>query len=61
MLINFGSTEAINLSDLPISLKDTGKNVYFVQQRLADLGFLNFRPTGYFGNMTKDAVIVLQN
>ena len=47
---------ALALADLPIKKDDYGTNVVLIQQRLVDLGYLNFRTTGTFGDMTKDAV-----
>lgn len=39
-----------------ISLNDRGDNVVLVQQRLRDLGYLNYRPTGKFSELTVSAV-----
>ncbi len=35
---------------------DTGSDVYAIQRRLCDLGYLNYRPTGKFSDMTVSAV-----
>lgn len=35
---------------------EAGTDIYTIQQRLIDLGFLNYRATGNFGDITKDAV-----
>ncbi len=35
---------------------DSGEEVYAVQSRLYDLGYLNYRPTGNFSDMTVQAV-----
>lgn len=51
-----GNVLALALADLPIKKDDYGTNVVLIQQRLIDLGYLNFRTTGTYGDMTKDAV-----
>lgn len=51
-----GSAFALALKDLPIKKGDSGAAVVLVQQRLIDLGYLNFRTTGTFGDMSKTAV-----
>ncbi len=35
---------------------DTGSEVYAVQRKLNELGYLNYRPTGKFSDMTTEAV-----
>ena len=35
---------------------DTGSDVYAIQRRLNELGYLNYRPTGKFSDMTAQAV-----
>ena len=35
---------------------DRGERILRVQQRLKDLGYLNYRPTGYYMSMTLDAM-----
>ncbi len=44
------------IDSLPIKSGDYGSAVVQVQQRLFDLGFLNFRATGRYGSMTKESV-----
>lgn len=44
-----GATEVIEAGE-------TGTDIYTIQQRLIELGFLNYRATGNFGDITKDAV-----
>ncbi len=53
-------TYAIDSTDLPVKLGQTGKNVYFLQSRLLDLGYLHFRPSGYFGDMTRTGLMSFQ-
>lgn len=43
-------------ADNVISQNDRGDNVALVQQRLRDLGYLNYRPTGKFSELTIAAV-----
>lgn len=50
------AVQAAAIGDLPIEKKQEGSGVVILQQRLADLGYLHFRTTGYFGEMTKTAV-----
>jgi len=38
-----------------------GERTLRIQQRLKDLGYLYYRPTGYFMSLTKAAVIAFQN
>lgn len=40
----------------PIQKGDSGPNVVAIQQRLFDLGYVHFRPTGKFGDMTSRGV-----
>lgn len=42
--------------DAIIMQGDTGSEVYAVQRRLCELGYLNYRPTGKFSDMTANAV-----
>jgi len=42
--------------DAIIAKDDTGSEVYAIQRRLSDLGYLNYRPTGKFSDMTANAV-----
>ena len=51
---------AISLSDLPLKRGSGGAAVFVVQKKLNELGYFNFRPTGYFGDMTRDAVMSFQ-
>lgn len=39
-----------------VSHGQTGTDIYSIQVRLIDLGYLNYRPTGKFSGMTTDAV-----
>lgn len=39
---------------------DTGSEVYALQRRLNELGYLNYRPTGKFSDMTTQAVMKFQ-
>jgi peptidoglycan hydrolase-like protein with peptidoglycan-binding domain len=39
---------------------DTGSEVYAIQRRLCELGYLNYRPTGKFSDMTTNAVFKFQ-
>lgn len=39
---------------------DSGQEVILLQQRLKDLGYLNYRPTGKFSDMTVSALIKFQ-
>ena len=48
------------LDELPLEKGATGQSVVMVQQRLIDLGYLHFRPTGSYGDMTKSAVAAFQ-
>ena len=43
------------------ALGDRGERTVRIQQRLRDLGYLSYRPTGYFMNMTQKAVTAFQN
>ncbi len=43
-------------ADSVISQNDRGDKVALVQQRLRDLGYLNYRPTGKFSELTVSAV-----
>jgi peptidoglycan hydrolase-like protein with peptidoglycan-binding domain len=43
-----------------IKVESTGPRVSLVQMRLRDLGYLNYRPTGVFGNMTRAAAMKFQ-
>lgn len=48
---------ALAADDEPIYSKgDTGNEVYAIQQRLLDLGYLQYRPTGKYSDMTANAV-----
>ncbi len=53
-------TYAIDSTDLPVKLGQNGKNVYYLQTRLVDLGYLHFRPSGYFGDITRTGLIAFQ-
>lgn len=39
-----------------IEAGEAGTDIYTIQQRLIDLGFLNYRATGNFGDITREAV-----
>ncbi|MGB3761480.1 MAG: peptidoglycan-binding protein [Rivularia sp. (in: cyanobacteria)] len=53
--------ETPNNCDRPVLQRgDRGECVTKLQQRLRQLGYLNANPTGYFGNMTWEAVKQLQ-
>lgn len=43
-----------------IQLGDEGDNVILLQLRLQDLGYYNYKITGFFGDFTKDAVADFQ-
>lgn len=51
---------ASSIADLPVKKGQEGNDVVILQQRLADLGYLHFRATGYYGDMTVDAVKAFQ-
>lgn len=59
LLVPLGAGAAI-LDELPLEKGATGQSVVMVQQRLIDLGYLHFRPTGSYGDMTKSAVASFQ-
>ena len=42
--------------DAAIKQSSTGDEVALIQARLRDLGYLNYRPTGKFSDMTAEAV-----
>jgi peptidoglycan hydrolase-like protein with peptidoglycan-binding domain len=50
------TARASTIGELPIEKGQEGSGVVVLQQRLADLGYLHFRATGYFGDMTKTAL-----
>lgn len=50
------AVQANTIGDLPIEKGQEGSGVVILQQRLIDLGYLHFRATGYFGDMTKTAL-----
>lgn len=39
-----------------IDVGEAGRDIYTIQQRLIDLGYLNYRATGNFGDITQEAV-----
>lgn len=43
-----------------LDLYSIGIDVYNLQKRLVNLGFASFTPTGFFGSLTKQAVILYQ-
>ncbi len=43
-----------------ITSGSSGEAVYRLQQRLLDLGYFNYKPTGSYGSMTRNAVIAFQ-
>ena len=47
--------------DLPLEKGSTGNSVITVQRRLIDLGYLHFRATGSFGDMTVDGIQAFQS
>lgn len=47
---------AASPTDSIIKTGDTGSDVYALQRRLYELGYLNYRPTGKFSDMTASAV-----
>lgn len=49
-----------DLEHLPIEKGDTGSPVVSIQQRLIELGFLHFRATGTYGDMTVAGVRAFQ-
>lgn len=52
---------ALAADEEPIYSKgDTGNEVYAIQQRLLDLGYLQYRPTGKYSDMTANAVKLFQ-
>ncbi len=59
LLVPMGAGAAI-LDELPLEKGATGQGVVMLQQRLIDLGYLHFRPTGSYGDMTKSAVASFQ-
>ena len=59
LIVPLGAGAAI-LDELPLEKGATGQSVVMVQQRLIDLGYLHFRPTGSYGDMTKSAVASFQ-
>ena len=59
LLVPLGAGAAI-LDELPLEKGATGQSVVMLQQRLIDLGYLHFRPTGSYGDMTKSAVASFQ-
>ncbi len=44
----------------PLKKKSSGDSVAIIQQRLIDLGYLHFRATGTFGEMTYQGVLAFQ-
>ena len=59
LMLPAGAGAAI-LDELPLEKGDTGQRVVMVQQRLIDLGYLHFRATGSYGDMTEEAVAAFQ-
>jgi len=43
-----------------VSLGDSGDDVYELQSRLYEMGYMTVSPTGYFGTDTHDAVLLFQ-
>lgn len=57
VLISFIPAATLAADEEPIYSKgDTGTEVYAIQQRLLDLGYLQYRPTGKYSDMTANAV-----
>ena len=54
------TTPSIFKFSLDLSLGSTGDEVLHLQQLLNSLGYLSVAPTGYFGQLTKSAVIKYQ-
>ena len=50
------AASAVEESVFPLKKKDSGDTVVMVQKRLQDLGYVHFRPTGKYGDMTYDGV-----
>ena len=48
------------LENLPVKKDTAGEDVVVLQQRLIDLGYLHFRATGSFGDMTESAMKAFQ-
>lgn len=53
-------SEIEKLLNTDLSKYDEGENVYKLQEFLGELGYLDHEPTGYFGNLTTQAVISFQ-
>lgn len=57
ILVLLTPAAALSADDEPnYSKGDTGTEVYAIQQRLLDLGYLQYRPTGKYSDMTANAV-----
>jgi len=48
--------QAADETDILLKIGSTGDEVFIAQQRLRELGYLNFRPTGKYSSMTFEAV-----
>ncbi len=56
-----GGTESPSpIDDILIKLGDEGDNVILLQLRLRDLGYYNYKITGFFGDFTKEALSQFQ-
>lgn len=53
-------TSVFAATTLPIAKGDTGDEVVRLQLRLMDLGYISFRPTGKYGDMTQAGVLAFQ-
>ena len=62
---DLSSAYGISLSeDMSYKYEDDNENIIYIQQRLADLGFLDLEgdePTSYFGSMTEEALKAFQD
>ncbi|MBQ9942664.1 MAG: peptidoglycan-binding protein [Christensenellaceae bacterium] len=47
-------------ANFPLEKGDSGDQIVIIQQRLIDLGYLHFRPTGSYGDMTYQGVLAFQ-
>jgi len=59
--LSAASTEESDSPKFPIELNDSSKDIVRIQDRLKSLGYINFRATGRFADMTYKGVIAFQS
>jgi peptidoglycan hydrolase-like protein with peptidoglycan-binding domain len=60
LIIPMQTMLADNTDNIIIKEKESSDNVILLQLRLRDLGYFNYKITGYFGEFTKNALISFQ-